>query len=118
MRPRPFFRRGSISLYRGDARDVLPAVISSGEIELLLTDPPYGMSYQSKKSGGIRGDGARQGVRLLRQVLRECEPLFSTAAHLYVCCHWESWPDFYDAVSGYAQIKNALIWWKHQGGMG
>jgi site-specific DNA-methyltransferase (adenine-specific) len=33
-------------------------------------------------------------------------------------CHWQSWPDFYDAASCYVDVRNALIWWKARGGMG
>ena len=44
---------GALTIYHGDARDVLPALDLSA-VDLVLTDPPYGID------GGV-GDGARNG---------------------------------------------------------
>lgn len=41
--PKPYFTDGQITLYQGDFRDLLPAVLEAhGEPDLTLTDPPYG----------------------------------------------------------------------------
>ena len=116
---KPYFERNGITIYHGDCREVLPYV-ADGSIDLLVTDPPYGMAF-----GGFRGvdanvsaDGARQGIRLVRQALQECADAMSADAHYLVFCHWESWPDFYDAASPFFAVKNALIWHKDRGGMG
>jgi DNA modification methylase len=115
----PYYDHNGITIYHGDCREVLPQI--GGPVDLVLTDPPYGMAF-----GGFRGvdmnvsaDGARQGIRLVRQAMFEMrEALNINGAHLYMFCHWESWPDFYDALSAYMPIKNALIWHKDRGGMG
>ena len=39
----PFFDRDGIVIYHGDCRDVLPS-IDPASVDLLLTDPPYGIS--------------------------------------------------------------------------
>lgn len=116
---KPYYDHDGITIYHGDCREVLPTLTSP--VQLVLADPPYGMAF-----GGFRGvdmnvsaDGARQGIRLVRQALFEMRDLLDPAgAHLYMFCHWESWPDFYDALSAYMPIKNALIWHKDRGGMG
>lgn len=94
-------------------------------IDLLLTDPPYGQQFQGQAlitaKANIRADGARQGMRLVRQMLFalvEEGRVLKPDAHAYLFCHWESWPDFYDAVSSYLKIQNAIIWHKDRGGSG
>ena len=115
----PFWERDGISLYCGDCRDV---ELDPETVDLLLTDPPYGMQYSgyglTTQNANIRADGARQGMRVVRQALRSSEPSWRPDVHLLLMCHWESWPDFYDTIAPYAQIRNALIWYKNRGGMG
>jgi site-specific DNA-methyltransferase (adenine-specific) len=116
-----YYQDDLVTLIRGDARDVIPTLDLRGKVDLLLTDPPYGMQYEGRgaaRHANIRGDGARQGMRLVRQVMAELEPCFAPEAHAYLTCHWESWPDFYDAASSYIAIKNALVWHKDRGGVG
>lgn len=116
----PYYSDEFVTLYHGDARDV---DVAPGSVDLLLTDPPYGMAFQSGwakagKSAAIRSDGVRQGMRTVRQAMTHLAPAFSDDLHALVFCHWESWPDFYDSLSAHFTIKNAVIWWKHGGGMG
>lgn len=116
---RPYYEHGGITIFHGDCREVLPT-LTEASCDLLVTDPPYGMAF-----GGFRGvqqnvaaDGARQGIRLVRQSLDEARAAMKADGHFLLFCHWESWPDFYDACSPYFGIKNALIWFKDRGGMG
>jgi site-specific DNA-methyltransferase (adenine-specific) len=118
---RPFFEADGISVYHGDCRDVL-AELPAGSVDLVLTDPPYGKQFVGERRAirkvNIRADGARQGVRVVRQALFAALPLLRTDAHVLVFCHWESWPDFYDAICPLVPIKNALVWHKDRGGAG
>lgn len=117
----PYFERGGVQLFHGDARDAIDLVVVNGTIDLLLTDPPYGMQYESQGPAAmqnIRGDGARQGVRVFRQVLFELSHKWQPDAHAYSFCHWEGLPDFYDAMSTALSIRNALVWDKASGGTG
>jgi site-specific DNA-methyltransferase (adenine-specific) len=117
---KPYYAEGGITIYHGDARDVLADV--SSQVDLLLTDPPYGLAFSGKgvASGlaNISADGVRQGMRVVRQVLFEASGCLTPDAHLLMFCGWQSWPDFYDAVSSYIKIRNALIWHKASGGQG
>lgn len=116
---KPYYDDGQGTIYHGDCREILPT-LQPDSVDLVLTDPPYGMAF-----GGFRGvemnvraDGARQGIRLVRQAMFEMRDALAEDAHLYMFCHWESWPDFYDALSPSIPIKSALMWWKNRGGMG
>lgn len=50
----PYYDDGSVTIYHGDCRDVLPALT----FDAIVTDPPYGMAYQH----GLRRGGVRWGV--------------------------------------------------------
>lgn len=118
---KPYFERGGIQLFHADARDAIDVVLVNGTVDLLCTDPPYGMQYESQgpaASQNIRGDGARQGVRVFRQVLFELAHKWQPDAHAYSFCHWEGLPDFYDAMSTVLSMRNALVWDKASGGTG
>lgn len=58
---RPYYQRDGITIYHGDAREILPELPRA---DLLLSDPPYGMDYKPLRGGtgskrwrhGIHGD--------------------------------------------------------------
>ncbi|MCY1043313.1 site-specific DNA-methyltransferase [Corallococcus sp. bb12-1] len=116
---KPYYANDTITLFHGDCRDHLLG-LPSESVDLLLTDPPYGMAYEAKGRSGaaIRADGSRQGMRVFRQALTSAGHALKPDMHAYVFCHWESWPDFFDAASAHLRIKGALVWWKARGGMG
>lgn len=124
MTLRPYYAEDGVEIYHGDCREILPQ-LTAGSVDLLLTDPPYGQQFQGAglltAKANIRADGARQGMRLVRQMLfslLEEARVMRPDAHVYSFCHWESWPDFYDTFSSYIKIQNALIWHKNRGGSG
>lgn len=55
---KPYYDAAGITIFHGDAREILPTI----EADVLVTDPPYGMSYVSNFSrysptDPIAGDG-------------------------------------------------------------
>ncbi|MFY1829116.1 DNA-methyltransferase [Myxococcus fulvus] len=116
---KPYYSTNTVTLYNADCRDVL-LDLPSQSVDALVTDPPYGMAWESKSEGSrpIRADGVRQGMRVLREALTSAGRALSPDAHAYVFCHWQSWPDFYDACSAHLRVKSARIWWKAHGGTG
>ena len=66
----PYFDRDGIVIYHADCRDVLPS-IDPASVDLLLTDPPYGIdldtAYGARRPGGVGGrvaNGSRDHVRV------------------------------------------------------
>lgn len=45
---RPYYDEGGITIYHGDCRDILPSL---NTVDLVLTDPPYGISYSPAPGG-------------------------------------------------------------------
>ena len=41
---KPYYEQDGITIYHGDCRDILPT-LETGSIDLVLTDPPYGVAY-------------------------------------------------------------------------
>lgn len=48
---KPYYEHAGIRIYHGDCREVLPELWGAS---LLLTDPPYGISYRSTHNSGWR----------------------------------------------------------------
>ncbi|NTX59544.1 site-specific DNA-methyltransferase [Myxococcus sp. CA051A] len=116
---KPYYSTDTVTLYNADCRDLL-LDLPSQSVDCLLTDPPYGMAFKGDgaTAGSIRADGAREGVRMLRQVLTAAGPTLKPDVHAFVFCHWASWPDFTDALSAHLRSKGGLVWWKDRGGVG
>lgn len=74
------------TLWHGDARDVL-AMLPKESVGLVVTDPPYGVEWQSnqraEKFDQLVGDGAEdRGV--IRDIVEHCVRLVGQNRHLYV----------------------------------
>jgi|1_EtaG_2_1085319.scaffolds.fasta_scaffold90123_2 DNA modification methylase len=56
----PYYQDESVTIYNADCRDVLPML---GKVDLVLTDPPYGIASVWKGGGGHGwGKSKNQGV--------------------------------------------------------
>ena len=47
--PKPYYQDDAVTIYHGDCREIVPSL---GKFDLLLTDPPYGIAYDSRGGGG------------------------------------------------------------------
>src|SRR5690349_2911481 len=89
-RPTPYYVDDFVTLYHGDCREVLPSL---PRVDLVLTDPPYGITYVSNAGAGkgtkpITNDGTRLSLWLYRSVF----PLLQ-ADHVLWFTRWDAWPD-------------------------
>lgn len=77
-----------VSLWCGDAAEVLPS-LKTESFDLVLTDPPYGVEYQSgmraEKFEQLANDGADMEARgNVELILEHCVRLTGQNRHLYV----------------------------------
>lgn len=54
--PKPYYDEDGITIYHGDCRDILPYL---EPVDLVLTDPPYGIRYRSNHNSSRRGKWAK-----------------------------------------------------------
>jgi site-specific DNA-methyltransferase (adenine-specific) len=113
MSPEPYYQDARVTLYCGDARDVLPSV--AGQFDLTLTDPPYGQAYVSGKSG--RGHGRNDGARLSLRLYRQAAPLLRSA-HVLWFTRWDTWPELWEVLASTYPLRGLLVWDKGHNGMG
>jgi site-specific DNA-methyltransferase (adenine-specific) len=114
----PYYRDDHATLYLGDCRDVLPDL---APVDLVLTDPPYGVTYESNHAIGrtantnnrISNDGTRLSLALYRSVL----PLLR-ANHVLWATRWDAWPDVWALLGQYWPLRGLLVWDKGSPGMG
>lgn len=82
--PRPYFSSPSVTLYHGDALDILPE-LPKASADLIVTDPPYGVRWQSHRRKApfsmMAGDnGELDVVDVLGWAIRALRPF----RHVYV----------------------------------
>ena len=85
---RPYYQDDYATLYLGDCLSILP-LLSADSVDLLLTDPPYGVSFQSGhrpvQFEEMRGDESQEtGLLGLAAALR----CLKRSRHLYVFGRW------------------------------
>lgn len=113
-----YYESERIKLFYGDAMELLPS-FKTESFDLVLTDPPYGVEFESnmrtEKFGGIQGDGADDEARgQVLEVLEHCVRLVGQNRHLYVFG-----PEVLRAADMKVSAPAELIWVKQEGpGMG
>lgn len=103
--------------------------LEHGSVSLLLTDPPYGMGYQSdhrldrrneKKHTKISNDDdAAAAAGEVAKCLTAIHAKLADNAHVYIFCHWSNEPKMREVVEDSGlKIRGVLVWDKQQTGMG
>lgn len=88
-------------------------------IDLVLTDPPYGMNYtrhiENKKFDNITND---DNLIWLGEYCETTKIISKNNAHIYIFCSWHNIDIFKSILQKYFHFKNLLIWDKNSQGMG
>lgn len=114
----PYYADDQVTLYLGDCREIVRE-LSPESVDLIVTDPPYGMNYDSGWSGAtVHLDGTRLCLRMYRELLPLLARVMRNDSHLYWFTRWDVWPDAYDAIAPHIPVRNALICDKGHPGMG
>ena len=100
--------------------------LADGSIDLVITDPPYGIEYHSNRSQfsehvtkeGIENDGLVEALELLDKTCEVLSRKTKADSHLYFFAGWRVCPQFRDIIGRYFTIRNVIIWDKGNHGAG
>jgi len=93
--------------------------ISDASIDIVITDPPYGIDYISNRSqfsdhvtkNGMKNDAEiEQALNVFSKAMEILSRKTKPDAHIYIFTSWKVYPLFAEIVSKYFTIKNLLIW--------
>lgn len=102
--------------------------IKDGSIAVLLTDPPYGMGYQSnyrldtrkdRKHDKIENDGEGEGPAEMAECVAAFVPKLAADAHVFVFTNWRNEEAMRNALADAGlTVKSSIVWVKNNTGMG
>jgi site-specific DNA-methyltransferase (adenine-specific) len=103
-------------LFFGDCRQIL-TTLPDNSIDLLLTDPPYGLNYQSEHKillqDRLLNDGPDEALTMLDETLAIAQHKVKDNSHIYIFSSWKTYPAMQEVISRYFAIKNVLVWVKN-----
>jgi site-specific DNA-methyltransferase (adenine-specific) len=100
--------------------------IEDNSINLVITDPPYGIAYKSNRSKskdhitrqGIRNDTLNDALNLFDKTCKILNQKTKENAHFYTFTSWKVYPYFYKIIEKHWNVKNLIIWNKGNHGAG
>ncbi len=98
---------GNATLYLGDCRDILPTL---PKVDLVLTDPPYGIDYNPKRSAKHSASGHRKHLDKVHGDDRQFDPRPFMNAEKMVFWGANNYAQFLPSSNGW------LVWDKRKGG--
>ena len=109
-----------MKLIHGDCLEEMKK-IPDGSVDMILTDPPYGMDYQSnrrvvaEKFSKFENDKSLEWLELF--ILQSYRVMKDDTA-LYIFCSWHNIDVFKQAVEKLFDLKNIIVWNKNNHGSG
>lgn len=122
--PKPYYDEDGITIYHGDAREILPEVLPCDMTGCWLMDPPYssgGFQEAGRASGSLGKTGekskgesiamdrlsTRAYMNLMRDVLRHSR----MADEVGVFTDWRMWVNTSDAIEYAGFMMRAMVVW-------
>ena len=108
-------------LYHGNCLEVMGG-IKDKSVDLIVTDPPYLMDYQSNRRkkedrfDKIKND--KGNYMLIQDYLEECHRIMKDNTAIYCFCSWHNIDFFKNEFEKHFKLKNILVWNKNNHGTG
>ena len=113
------------SVYFEDCVEGMAERLDDDSVDCVITDPPYGIDFQSSHRYAqpdfdkIDADeSVEEAVALFEDVCSEVHRTLRDGGHFYAFTRWDVYPAFKAAVEQQFEVKNCLVWRKHNWGMG
>lgn len=107
-----------VRLLHGDCLELMKD-IPDGSVDMILTDPPYGINFRSGRRKDryekIIGDFT---VDYLDDFFSECDRVLRDDSAIYCFCSWHNVDAFKTAFCRQFKLKNILVWVKNNHGSG
>jgi site-specific DNA-methyltransferase (adenine-specific) len=115
----------SEKIKNGDSLEILKT-LPDNSIDIVLTDPPYGINYKSNRSEyknsitsrGLLNDGKEDAFNLLDKTCKILLDKVADNSHLYFFCSWSVFSSFESIIGQYFTIKTPIVWNKGNKGSG
>ena len=115
----------SENIKNGDSLEILKT-LPDNSIDIVLTDPPYGIDYKSNRSEyknsitsrGLLNDGKEDAFNLLNKTCKILLDKVADNSHLYFFCSWSVFSSFESIIGQYFTIKTPIVWNKGNKGSG
>jgi DNA modification methylase len=124
------FEIGEHRLLCGDSTDSdsVAKLMNGEKADMVFTDPPYGMAYESNAWDSKKKDvkNKRTDTQILNdentnvgQDALNLIPLFlENNRHFYIWCRWDCFDDFKEVCENIGKIKSVVVWDKGGPGLG
>ena len=107
-----------IDLMQGDCLELMKK-IPDGSIDLVLTDPPYGMNFQSNRRKKVY-EKIKNDLSLawVSPFFDECKRIMKSNTAIYCFCSWHNIDVFKQEFEKRFKLKNVIVWVKNNHGSG
>lgn len=91
--------------------------MQDNSVDLILTDPPYGIDFQSNKRKN-KFEKIENDKKFFFEWLDEARRVLKDTGAFYCFTRWDVYPEWFAAVKDRFSIKNCIVWFKRGGGLG
>lgn len=107
-----------IELWHGDCLEEMKK-IAGKSVDLIVTDPPYGMNFQSHRRKKVYNKIANdKDLKWTSEFYRQCHRVMRDNTAIYSFCSYHKIDEFKVEFERYFTLKNILVWVKNNHGSG
>lgn len=118
---KPYYQDGTVTLYHGDCREILPTL---GPVDALITDPPYsisqaGVTHENRKGKGTRNFDFFEGdddwaamTTLVSEAIGQAAALIPSAGSAYVFCGHRQFGPIVEILEAAGWSTRLVVWAK------
>jgi len=103
-------------LYQGDCLDIMPTL---GKVDAVITDPPYGINYQSaRRTDSERFDVLDGDDFAPTMWIKIASDITSDTSCLFMFSRWDTAEEFRKPIDVYWKLQSQVIWDRGNHGLG